>query len=216
MIITASLVKELRERTSAGMMDCKKALHETNGDIEKAVDFMRASGAAKAAKKAGRIVSEGLVNISINADKKSAAIIEVNSETDFVSKSDDFINFVQTLSSLALKNQPKNIESFLEQKLDSGDTVNTAKEKIIVKIGENIAIRRIQNITTKDGTIGAYKHGDRIAVIVAISGSNEDLAKDIAMHIAASNPECISEKDLSDDIIEREKAIFIEQAQESG
>lgn len=216
MAITANLVKELRQRTGAGMMDCKKALVETNGDMEKAVDLMRASGAAKAAKKAGRIASEGLVSIAISTDKKTAAIIEVNSETDFVAKSDGFINFVETLNSLVLKNQPTNLESFLEQKLDSGDTINEAREKIIAKIGENISIRRLQNITTKNGVIGAYKHGDRIAVVNVISGGNEALAKDIAMHIAASNPECIDEKDLSSKIIEREKAIFIQQAKESG
>lgn len=216
MTITASLVKELRERTGAGMMDCKKALSETNGDIEKAVDVMRASGAAKAAKKAGRVASEGLVNVAIDSDQKSAIIIEVNCETDFVSKGEDFINFVNDLSSLALKTKPENAQSFTQEKLDNGDTVSEAREKIIAKIGENISIRRVQAITTKDGIIGLYKHGDKIAVVVKMSGSDKELAKNIAMHIAASNPECIDEKDLSDEIIEREKAIFIEQAKESN
>ena len=216
MAITAALVKELRERTGAGMMDCKKVLTETNGNIEDAVDLMRASGATKATKKAGRIASEGLVSVALSDDKKTAIILEVNSETDFVTKGDEFINFVEVLSALAIKNQPSDIDSFLNQKLDSGKTVNEAREEIIAKTGENILIRRVQTVTTNVGIIGAYKHGDRIAVLSVISGGDASLAKDIAMHIAASKPECISEEQLSAETIEREKAIFIEQAKESG
>jgi len=216
MAITAALVKELRERTGSGMMDCKKALMETDGNMEEAIDLMRASGAAKAAKKAGRIASEGLVNVSLSDDKKTAIILEVNSETDFVTKGDAFIGFVNTLSALALKNQPADIEVFLTQKLESGETVEKARENIIAKVGENVSVRRVQTITTSDGVIGAYKHGERIAVVSVLSGNDADLAKDVAMHIAASKPECISEDQLSADLIEREKAIFIEQAKESG
>ena len=216
MAITATLVKELRERTGSGMMDCKKALMETDGNMEEAIDLMRASGAAKAAKKAGRIASEGLVNVSLSDDKKTAIILEVNSETDFVTKGDAFIGFVNTLSALALKNQPADIEVFLTQKLESGETVEKARENIIAKVGENVSVRRVQTITTSDGVIGAYKHGERIAVVSVLSGNDADLAKDVAMHIAASKPECISEDQLSADLIEREKAIFIEQAKESG
>ena len=216
MITTAALVKELRERTGAGMMDCKKALVETNSDLEAAIDLMRASGAAKAAKKAGRVASEGLVNVAISDDNKSAAILEVNSETDFVTKGQSFVDFVSALGKLALKNKPKSIEAFLAQTLDSGETVDDAREGIIAKVGENISVRRLQNVSAENGVLGAYKHGDRIAVLAVLSGKDADLAKDIAMHIAASRPECVSEEQLSNELLEREKTIFIEQAKESG
>ena len=216
MAITAALVKELRDRTGAGMMDCKKALVETNADLEAAIDLMRASGAAKAAKKAGRVASEGLVNVTISDDNKQAAILEVNSETDFVTKGSAFIDFVDSLGRLALKNKPDSVESFLGQKLDSGETVDEARENIIAKIGENISVRRVQIITTETGVLGAYKHGDRIAVLTVLASQDSALAKDVAMHIAASRPECISEDQLSEELLEREKAIFIEQARESG
>ena len=216
MAITAALVKELRDRTGAGMMDCKKALVETNADLEAAIDLMRASGAAKAAKKAGRVASEGLVNVTISDDNKQAAILEVNSETDFVTKGSAFIDFVDSLGRLALKNKPESVESFLGQKLDSGETVDEARENIIAKIGENISVRRVQIISTETGILGAYKHGDRIAVLAVLASQDSALAKDVAMHIAASRPECISEDQLSEELLEREKAIFIEQARESG
>ncbi|MDB4822753.1 translation elongation factor Ts [Candidatus Pseudothioglobus singularis] len=216
MAITAALVKELRDRTGAGMMDCKKALVETNADLEAAIDLMRASGAAKAAKKAGRVASEGLVNVTISDDNKQAAILEVNSETDFVTKGSAFIDFVDSLGRLALKNKPESVESFLDQKLDSGETVDEARENIIAKIGENISVRRVQIISTETGILGAYKHGDRIAVLTVLASQDSALAKDVAMHIAASRPECISEDQLSEELLEREKAIFIEQARESG
>jgi elongation factor Ts len=216
MAITAALVKELRDRTGAGMMDCKKALVETNADLEAAIDLMRASGAAKAAKKAGRVASEGLVNVTVSDDNKQAAILEVNSETDFVTKGSAFIDFVDSLGHLALKNKPESVESFLGQKLDSGETVDEARENIIAKIGENISVRRVQIISTETGILGAYKHGDRIAVLTVLASQDSALAKDVAMHIAASRPECISEDQLSEELLEREKAIFIEQARESG
>ncbi len=216
MAITATLVKELRERTGAGMMDCKKALVETNADLEAAIDLMRTSGAAKAAKKAGRIASEGLVNVSISNDSKCAAIIEVNSETDFVTKGSAFIDFVEALGALALQNKPESVESFLGQKLASGETVDEAREGIIAKIGENISVRRVEIVSTENGVLGAYKHGERIAVLTVLSSGDAELAKDVAMHIAASKPECISEDQLSSELLEREKAIFMEQAKESG
>jgi elongation factor Ts len=216
MAITAALVKELRDRTGAGMMDCKKALMETSEDLEAAIDLMRASGAAKAAKKAGRVASEGLVNLTISDDNKSAVILEVNSETDFVTKGSAFIDFVDTLGVLALKNKPESVEAFINQTLDSGETVDEARQGIIAKIGENISVRRLQIVTTENGVLGAYKHGERIAVLTVLSGTEDELAKDIAMHIAASKPECVSEDQLSSELLEREKAIFIEQAKESG
>ena len=216
MAITAALIKELRERTGAGMMDCKKALMETNADLESAIDLMRASGAAKAAKKAGRVASEGLLNLTISDDNKTAVILEVNSETDFVTKGSAFIDFVVGLGSLALKNKPESVEAFLSHTLDSGETVDEARQGIIAKIGENISVRRLQIVTTENGVLGAYKHGERIAVLTVLSGEDGELAKDIAMHIAASKPECVSEDQLSSELLEREKAIFIEQAKESG
>jgi len=216
MAITAALVKELRERTGAGMMDCKKALVETNADLEAAIDLMRASGAAKAAKKAGRVASEGLVSVNISDDNKHAAILEVNSETDFVTKGSAFIDFVEALGALALKHKPESVESFVNLKLGSGETVDEAREGIIAKIGENISVRRVQIVSTESGILGAYKHGDRIAVLTVLSSQDPELAKDIAMHIAASRPECVSEGQLSSDLLDREKAVFIEQAKESG
>ncbi len=216
MAITAALVKELRERTGAGMMDCKKALMETSADLEAAIDLMRASGAAKAAKKSGRVASEGLVNLTVSYDNKNAVILEVNSETDFVTKGSAFIDFVGALGSLALKNKPESLEAFLSQTLDSGETVDEARQGIIAKIGENISVRRLQIVTTENGVLGAYKHGERIAVLTVLSGTDGELAKDIAMHVAASKPECVSEDQLSSELVEREKAIFIEQAKESG
>ncbi len=216
MAITASMVKELRERTGAGMMDCKKALGETDGDMEAAIDLMRTSGAAKAAKKSGRVAAEGLVKVNISDDNKTATILEVNSETDFVTKGDAFIGFVDTLGALALKTTPADIDEFLTQTLEDGTSLEAAREEIVANTGENVTIRRVQTITAGDGIIGAYKHGERIAVLAVVEGGDEALARDIAMHVAASKPECISEAELSDEMLEREKAIFVEQARESG
>ena len=216
MAITAALVKDLRERTGAGMMDCKRALTETNGDMEAAIDLMRTSGAAKAAKKSGRVAAEGLVKVNISDDNKTATILEVNSETDFVTKGDDFINFVNTLGELALKTKPADIEEFLTQTLDNGDSLDKAREDIVAKVGENVSIRRVKTVTVDSGVIGAYKHGERIAVLAVLEGGDETLAKDIAMHVAATRPECVTEDQLDAALLEREKAIFVEQARESG
>ena len=186
MAITAALVKELRERSGAGMMDCKKALTETNGDIEAALDLMRASGAAKAAKKAGRIAAEGLVKITTNEDNSVATILEVNCETDFVAKGDEFQNFVNKLGDLSLSTKPSNIDDFMNESLD-GESLEKVREDIVAKIGENISIRRVATINADGGIIGAYKHGEKIAVVTILQGGDESLAKDISMHIAASN-----------------------------
>ena len=214
MAITAAMVKELRESTGAGMMDAKKALVENDGNMEAAVDWLRTKGLAKAAKKSGRTAAEGLVAVQVSGGKGVA--VEVNSETDFVTKGSAFIDFVEALGALALKNKPESVESFVSQKLDSGETVDEAREGIIAKIGENISVRRVQIVSTDSGVLGAYKHGDRIAVLAVLSSEDAELAKDVAMHIAASRPECVSEDQLSSELLEREKAIFIEQAKESG
>ncbi|KAA0444666.1 MAG: elongation factor Ts [Candidatus Thioglobus sp.] len=216
MAITASMVKELRARTGAGMMDCKKALGDTNGDMEAAIDLMRTTGAAKAAKKSGRIAAEGLVKVNLSDDGKTATILEVNSETDFVTKGEIFIGFVDDLGALALQTKPANIDEFLAQTMENGDSLEKARAEIVANTGENVTIRRVQTVSAAAGVIGVYKHGERIAVLTVLEGADEALAKDIAMHIAASKPECIDESDLSAKLIEREKAIFIEQARESG
>ncbi|MDC9715022.1 MAG: translation elongation factor Ts, partial [Gammaproteobacteria bacterium] len=211
MAITALMVKELRERTGAGMMDCKKALGETNGDMEAAIDLMRTSGAAKAAKKSGRIAAEGLVKVNASTDGKTATILEVNSETDFVTKGETFIGFVDALGALALKTTPIDIDAFLTQTMENGDSLEKAREDVVAKTGENVSIRRVHTVQAgSDSVIGVYKHGERIAVLTVLEGGDETLAKDIAMHIAASKPECISEDELSAELLEREKAIFVE------
>ncbi len=215
MAITAALVKELRERTGAGMMECKKVLVETNGDIEAAIEAMRKSGAAKADKKAGRIAAEGTIALAMGDDNKSAVLVEVNCETDFVAKGDDFKAFAAEVAKQALEQGIGDAEALAESKLPSGATVEETRRELIAKIGENISVRRVARVET-DGTIGAYLHGTRIGVLVELKGGDAELAKDIAMHIAASKPECVSEADVPAELIEKEKEIFAAQAAESG
>jgi elongation factor Ts len=214
MAITASLVKELRQRTGAGMMECKKALVEADGNIDTAIENMRKSGAAKADKKAGRIAAEGLIGIKLNNDSTQASIVEVNCETDFVTKGDDFQNFVNELADLALSSAPDSNESFLESKFSDAFTVDQQRKELIAKIGENINIRRTQVISGEQ--LGFYKHGSRIGVLVDLKGGNDALAKDIAMHVAASRPAYINATEIPQDVLDKETAIFTAQAQESG
>ena len=216
MAITASLVKELRERTGAGMMDCKKVLTETNGDMEAAIDVMRKSGAAKADKKAGRIAADGKVVITISEDAKEASILEVNCETDFVAKDESFINFVSAVGARVLADKPADVEALSAMPLDSGETVEEVRANLIAKIGENMKVRRFEVISGCDGEVYAYNHGVRIAVVIAMTGGDEALGKDIAMHIAASRPECISEADVPADLLAKEKEILVAQAEGSG
>jgi len=216
MSISAALVKELRERTGAGMMECKKALVETNGDIEAAIDNLRKSGAAKAEKKAGRIAAEGVIVAKSSDDKKVAAIVEVNSETDFVARDENFKSFAEQVVDAALSNKTVNVEDLLASEVSSGGNVETARTALIAKIGENIGVRRVQIIEAQDGVLASYIHGGRIGVVVALKGGTEDLAKDIAMHVAATNPQCINPEDISEEVINREKEIFTAQALESG
>ena len=215
MAITAALVKELRERTGAGMMECKKALVETDGDIEAAIELMRKSGAAKADKKAGRTAAEGLIVFKTSADGKAAAMVEVNCETDFVTKGDDFKNFSSAVAQTALDNQPADIDALLALTMDGGSSVADTTKTLIAKIGENTNVRRLATRTT-EGALGVYMHGGRIGVMVELQGGDEVLAKDIAMHVAASKPSCVSEADVSVELIEKEKEIFAAQAAESG
>ena len=212
MEITASLVKELRERTGAGMMDCKAALSDARGDVEIAIEVMRKSGAAKAAKKAGRIAAEGIISIKLN--ENDIVILEVNCETDFVTKDESFLSFVDSVIQVISNNNVSDVDELL--KLNSGNqTIEEANQQLIAKIGEKITIRRFQKSSIQNQT-GTYLHGIRIGVIVEIKGGSEELAKDIAMHIAASRPLFINEDQISQEILDKEKEIYTAQAQESG
>ena len=218
MAITAALVKELRERTGSGMMECKKALVETNGDIDAAVEALRKSGAAKADKKSGRIAAEGRIIIEKSGDGKNLALLEVNSETDFVATDDNFVNFATAAAKRIINSKPGSLEELngLPVSDDDATTIEQARAALIAKIGENITIRRFELLDVA-GNIGAsYLHGVRIGVLVELEGGNQDLARDIAMHVAATNPACIAEADVPQELIEKEKAIFSAQAAESG
>ncbi len=214
MKITAALVKELRERTGAGMMECKKALVESGGDIEAAIEAMRKSGQAKAAKKAGRIAAEGL--IVIQQDSNHAAMVEVNSETDFVSKADDFKGFCDALAATVLRECPSNLEALMAAPfINSDKSVENVRQDLIAKIGENVNVRRFALMESQK-TLGVYLHGARIGVLVDMRGGDAELAKDIAMHIAASRPLCISPDQVPTEVIDKEKDIFAAQAANSG
>ena len=213
MAISASMVKELRERTGAGMMECKKALVETGGDMEAAAELLRKSGQAKADKKAGRVAADG--RIVIKADGGKAVMVEVNSETDFVAKDENFVAFAEAVADAALASGTTEVEAFANEKLADGRSVEQARTDLIAKIGENISVRRIASITS-DGALGHYTHGAKIGAAVALEGGDEELARDIAMHVAAINPTCIDESGVPAETLERERRIYAEQAAESG
>lgn len=215
MAITAGMVKELRERTGVGMMECKGALTETNGDMEKAVDLLRAKGMAKADKKAGRTAAEGTIAIVMSADNKRAAIVEANCETDFVGKSDEFNEFAKAAAQAALDSNAMDIDALLAAKLADGKTVDERRRELIAKIGENMSIRRFEIIETS-GAIGTYRHGDKIGVVVNLEGGDEAFGKDLAMHVAASRPLAIDASGVDAETIERERAIAQTKADESG
>mgnify|MGYP001160898342 FL=1 len=222
--VTASLVKELREKTGVGMMDCKTALKENNGDIEASIDWLRTKGIAKAAKKEGRIASEGL--IAVEKIDNTASIIEVNSETDFVARNEDFQNVVKKLSILSIKSN--NLEELLDKELDNENIkVKDYITEMIASIGENINLRRIDKISISNGMISSYIHNQviegmgKIGVLVGLESEAdndqlEDLGKKIAMHIAATNPISVSIEDIPADVLEREKSILVEEARSSG
>lgn len=216
MEITAALVKELRERTGSGMMECKKALMEAAGDIEAAIDLMRTKGALKAGAKASRIAADGMVMIAQNSS--AIAIVEVNSETDFVAKGEAFQAFVKAVVEQALASQPATLEALLATPIAAGESdIETQRKELIAKLGENINVRRFAVISSQN-TLVSYTHGSnsRIAVIVELSGGNEALARDIAMHIAAMKPVCVNEDQVPAELIAKEKAIFTAQSAESG
>ncbi|HEX6549844.1 MAG TPA: translation elongation factor Ts, partial [Gammaproteobacteria bacterium] len=189
MTITAAMVKELRERTGAGMMECKKALTETQGDIDVAVENMRKAGLAKADKKAGRVAAEGRIAMEVAGD--TAAMVEVNCETDFVANGDDFSAFASAIAKLVLAGQPADTDALNDMKLADGKSADTARRELVAKVGENISVRRIECLKTQGNHIGAYAHGTRIGVLVEMQGGTPALAKDIAMHVAASKPLCV-------------------------
>ncbi len=199
--ITAALVKELRERTGEGMMDCKKALTKAGGDIEKAIDDMRASGAIKAAKKAGNVAAEGAIGVKVGADGKAAVIIEVNSQTDFLALQDDFKNFVNSSIEKAFAEKLTEVAPLIEAQ-------EAERTSLVAKVGENVNIRRLARI--EGDVVNAYLHGNKIGVVVALKGGDAELAKDIAMHAAASNPEFLLPSEVSAAAIEREKGVFLQ------
>ena len=212
--ITATLVKELRERTGSGMMECKKALQETQGDIEAAVEAMRKAGQAKADKKASRVAAEGLIVIRQTAD--AAAMVEVNCETDFVTKNDDFREFAAAVVEAVLDSDPTDLEALLALTTANGRSIEQNRRECIAKIGENINVRRFARLTTPSGVLGSYLHGTRIGVLVELAGGDGDLARDIAMHVAASRPLCVSADQVPAEQVAKEKEIFAAQAATSG
>ena len=212
--VTAAMVAQLREMTGLGMMECKRALVEADGDIKKAEELIRVKSGAKASKVAGRTAAEGTVVISISADGKRGALIEVNSETDFVAKDDSFIAFADQVAAALVDNQVTTVEELAELKLASGKTVEETRKDIIAKLGENISVRRFQTYTT-EGVLASYLHGKKIGVLVDLNGDVE-LGRDIAMHVAASKPICVSKENVDAEKIEEERRIYSLQAAESG
>lgn len=219
MAITAAQVKELRERTGSGMMECKKALTDANGDLDVAIEALRKAGMAKADKKASRIAAEGLVVIEMSDDNKTAAIVEVNCETDFVAKKDDFQAFASSIAKRVLADNPADIDALMAMPLNDGDatSIEDARKSLIATIGENITVRRFTRVETS-GLLAAYAHGVRIGVLVDLEGGDAALGKDLAMHIAAHDPRpvCVSEDQVPAELIETERNIFTAQARESG
>jgi elongation factor Ts len=215
MAITASMVKELRERTGAGMMECKKALTEADGDIETAIENMRKSGQAKAAKKAGRTAAEGVIVLA--QDGGRAVMVEVNCETDFVAKDENFKSFADAVAGRVLGSQPADVDDLMALPLHEGEdtTIEEARQALVSKIGENMNVRRFIRVEAQ-GSIASYSHGVRIGVLVDVSGGDETLGRDLAMHIAASNPVCVDESQVPADMLAKEREITEAQARDSG
>ena len=215
MEITASMVKELREITGAGMMDCKAALQETKGNMEEAIKYLREKGIAKSVKREGKIAAEGLANVLVKDN--FAVILEVNSETDFVSKNEEFIEMVNTIGQTILDNKVKTMEEALELKVDK-DTLNNYVVEKTAKIGEKIAFRRFTLLEKLDDEVfGTYIHmGGNIAVLIKVKGSDEEVAKDVAMHYAAMKPEYLFKEDVSEEVINEEKELLKKQAMDEG
>ena len=214
--INAQMVKELRDRTGAGMMECKKALLDSSGDMDKAVEEMRKAGQAKADKKSSRIAAEGVVTLSISDDNSIANMVEINCETDFVAKDENFLKFVKTISEVSLKNYKGSVDDFNNSKHPSGKTIEEIRLELVSKVGENVKIRRVQNIKNDGNYMGHYMHGTKIGVAVVLQKENEELAKDVCMHIAAMKPRALNANDIPQEDLEKEREIFVAQAKESG
>ena len=215
MSITAEAVTQLRERTGAGLLECKRALVETNGDIEAAAELMRKQGLAKADKKAARVAAEGVIVLEKSADGRSAAMVEVNCETDFVAREADFQSFSAAVAEAALAANPASGEALAALKLASGETVDERRRALVAKIGENISVRRHATLSSS-GQLGAYRHGTRIGALVAIEGGDAALAHDLAMHVAATNPAYLSVADVPADVVAKEREIETEKALAEG
>lgn len=216
MTISAAMVMQLRGRTGAGMMECKKFLTAAEGDIEKAIDDMRKAGQAKADKKSDRVAAEGMVAVARSADGRKAVMVEINSETDFAARDTNFTGFAQQVADTALACGTEDVAVLSETIIHGTDvSVEQARQALVAKIGENIQVRRIQQVNC-EGVVGHYLHGSKIGVLVAINSTDETLAKDIAMHVAASKPIVISRDEVSADLIAKEREIFTAQAKESG
>jgi elongation factor Ts len=215
MNITADAVKQLRERTGAGMMECKRALVESQGDLDAAAELMRKQGLAKADKKAARVAAEGVIALARSADRRSAAMAEVNCETDFVAREQDFRAFAQAVVDRALTERPASLEALLGSKLPGGETIDERRRGLIAKIGENISVRRCV-VLAADGHLGAYLHGTRIGALVSVRGGDAALAHDLAMHVAASNPQHRTPAEVPADVIAKEREILTEQARGEG
>jgi len=210
--VTAEAVKALRERTGAGMMECKKALVEAGGDLEAAAEIMRKSGLAKADKKAGRVAAEGVIAMELAPDGRSAAVVEVNSETDFVAREKDFQAFAADVAKAALAARPADLEGLLATKLPSGKTVEETRRELIARIGENIGVRRF-DLVTAPAKLATYLHGTRIGTLISYEGGDESLGKDIAMHVAAINPQYLSVDNVPADFVAKEREIEMAKAE---
>lgn len=213
--ITAKMVAELREMTGLGMMECKKALVETDGDIKKAEELIRIKSGNKASKMAGRTAAEGVVVIATSDDKKSGVIVEVNCETDFVAKDDGFVKFTNDIAAALIKDVTATIETIGEVKLSSGETLEEARKAIIAKLGENMNVRRFVRYST-DGVLASYLHGSKIGVLVDLNGGDEALGRDIAMHIAAAKPKALDASGVDAELIDTERRVASERAKEAG
>jgi elongation factor Ts len=217
MAISAAQVKELRQRSGCGMMECKNALVEADGDMEAAAEALRKSGLAKADKKAGRVAAEGVIAMQISDDASLAVMVEVNSETDFVAKKDEFQSFAQAVARRVMSEAPADLDSLLALPLhEGGESIEEARRGLVATVGENINVRRFVRRQAQAGTLSGYLHGTRIGVLVQVEGGDAALAKDIAMHIAASRPVCVDEAGVPQEMLDKEKEIFAAQAQASG
>jgi elongation factor Ts len=215
--ITAGMVKELREATGLGMMECKKALVETNGDAKAAEELLRIKSGAKASKAATRVTAEGVVGAYLAADGKIGAVAEINCETDFVAKNDDFVAFAKNVAETAAQKAPASLEALLELPIANGSaSVEETRKALVMKLGENLTVRRFERYATTDGKLATYLHGSRIGVIVNFKGGDEALGKDLAMHIAASKPKSVDATGVNPEDIATERRIAIEKAKESG